>query len=324
MIGRLIAAVALVVAVGGKPAAARAEDAVGIAVSGDPSIRVEVSSLIATWLGQHGRRAAPDAVPAATVGTVGDCFVIQDDACARRAIEQHASSSTVVYVGTELSSDPAGRVITLHLHWIAKDQQTVMESTTCTACTSDQLRTHVARLMAAVVPAATSQPTGVTSSPSTEPDGPAGDGIAFGVELGEPTAATAGWFAGKLGLTAAIGTGTRAGLGPALHAEARYEVTRLSGQFPLRVGAGGRYYHHGYQPFSIDELPDSHYGVRAVIEISMIRGPLQLYAELAPGVDLKRTRSCTLASGVDTVCPHAQSTPLFINLAIGARWFAIR
>jgi hypothetical protein len=51
---------------------------------------------------------------------------------------------------------------------------------------------------------------------------------------------------------------------------------------------------------------------------------MQLYAELAPGIDFHRTASCTLASGPYTVCPHAQDRPLFVQLVVGARWFLSR
>lgn len=148
-------------------------------------------------------------------------------------------------------------------------------------------------------------------------------GIAFGVELGSPTSATAGWFKGKLGLTGAIGTGTLGGVGLSLHAEARYDLRKVD-RFQLRAGGGLRYYHHGYDPVSIDEIPDSHYGLRAIVELGMDRGPLQLYAELAPGLDFKRTNSCSLVEGVDSICPHSQKAPWFVNIVVGARWFALR
>ena len=72
---------------------------------------------------------------------------------------------------------------------------------------------------------------------------------------------------------------------------------------------------------SFDEIPDSHYGIRASVSVALERRSMQVYAELAPGVDLKRTPSCTLADGPNTICPHAQDGPLFVQLVIGARWF---
>lgn len=146
-------------------------------------------------------------------------------------------------------------------------------------------------------------------------------GLAVGLEVGEPASVTVGWWAGRFGVSGALGTGTRAGLGVSAHVDLQLEVARVGPTVPIRVGLGGRYYHHGYEPMSLDELPDAHYGIRASAAIALERGPLELYAEAAPGVDLRRTASCSLARGPDSICPHAQAAPLFLQLVLGARWF---
>lgn len=181
---------------------------------------------------------------------------------------------------------------------------------------------------ALVVAAASARAQAPTTAPtaSATADTPASpqQGIAVGVELGEPTSATIGWWSGKLGVSGALGTGTAAGVGLSLHADVQVEAARLAPKIPVRLGLGGRYYHHGYEPMSFDEVPHSHYGIRATVALAYERGAMQLYAELAPGVDVHRTASCTLASGPYTVCPHAQDRPLFVQLVVGARWFLSR
>ncbi|MCE9577423.1 MAG: hypothetical protein K8W52_30015 [Deltaproteobacteria bacterium] len=175
-----------------------------------------------------------------------------------------------------------------------------------------------------VVASAVAPAEGALAAPAAPPTA-ARTGLAFGVEAGEPTAATIGWFTHGLGATVAIGTGTRAGLGLQLRADLSYQPTilaRLGGMtVPLVVGAGVRYYHHGYQPASIDELPDTHVGVRASLAIGLDRDHLRVYAEAAPGLDVYRSPSCTLQSGVHSICPHAQESPLFVQVVLGARWF---
>jgi hypothetical protein len=146
-------------------------------------------------------------------------------------------------------------------------------------------------------------------------------GLAVGVELGEPAALTVAWYRGALGFAAGLGTGTFAGAGVSMHAGLELVVARLAPHVPVRVGLGGRYYRHGYDPMSIDEIPDTHLGIRAAAAVALERGPLQLYAELAPGLDVRRTQSCTLASGPDSICPHAQDSPVFLQAVVGARWF---
>ncbi len=161
-----------------------------------------------------------------------------------------------------------------------------------------------------------------SATATTTPEPPrAQHGLAVGVEVGEPTSATVAWLAGKLEVAAAIGTGTRAGVGLSLHADAQLEIARIGPRMPLRIGVGARYYHHGYSAMSFDELPDSHVGVRVPVSLAYELGALQLYLELAPGVDVYRSASCSLASGPYSICPHAQERPLFVQLVIGARWF---
>jgi hypothetical protein len=146
-------------------------------------------------------------------------------------------------------------------------------------------------------------------------------GLAVGVEAGNPTSATLAWFHGGLVVDGAIGTGTLSGPGLSLHVDVQTVVHALSPALSLRVGLGARYYHHGYQAMSLDEVPDSHEGLRAPITLAYHAGATELYAEVAPGVDVHRSASCTLASGPNSICPHAQERPLFVQLVVGARWF---
>jgi len=152
---------------------------------------------------------------------------------------------------------------------------------------------------------------------STEP----ATGPALGVEAGDPTSVTAAWLGRGFGVDAAIGSGTLAGPGLSLHADVLAVVHHLAPAMPLIVGLGVRWYHHGYQPMSIDEVPDSHVGIRAPIAVGWQTGRVLVYAEVAPGIDVMRTRSCTLADGPDSICPHAMERPLFLDFAVGVRWF---
>lgn len=145
-------------------------------------------------------------------------------------------------------------------------------------------------------------------------------GLAIGVALGEPSAVTARYTVvpDQLHVDAAVGTGTLAGLGPELHAGVALQPARA---LPFYVGLGVRYYHHGYAPGSTDELPDDHVGVRAAVGATFaLSDKLGLFGEVAPGYDVYRTDSCSLMSGVDSVCPHAQSSRAFVQVMAGVRW----
>lgn len=161
-----------------------------------------------------------------------------------------------------------------------------------------------------------------------EPD-PRPTGVAVGLEVGEPVAATARWVGvgGLLGVGAALGTGTRSGVGLSTHVDVTVTpavVMRASSTAVLvHVGAGLRYYRHGYDAMSVDEVPDAHLGVRGVVGLDVVLASprLELYLEAAPGYDVDRTASCTLASGVDSVCPHAAASRAFVDVVLGARWY---
>lgn len=150
---------------------------------------------------------------------------------------------------------------------------------------------------------------------------PAPAGLAIGVEAGEPSSATVAFFAGRLGGQLAVGSGTWMGPGLSLHADALAEVARLAPALALRAGLGLRWYDQHYAPASADELPSQNLGIRASLAIAYRRPALELYAELAPGVDVHRTASCTLADGPMSICPHAMERPIFLDVVVGARWY---
>lgn len=164
-------------------------------------------------------------------------------------------------------------------------------------------------------------PIATSTTAATDERSPTPRGLALGIELGEPTSGTIAYYMDRLVLAAAVGSGTLAGPGLAMHVDVQLVLANLGDGIPLRAGLGARYYHHGYEPSSIDEVPDSHYGARASLAIALQRGPVEIYAEAAPGVDAKRTTSCTLASGANSICPHAMERPFFLQLVLGARWF---
>lgn len=180
------------------------------------------------------------------------------------------------------------------------------------------------RALSASAAASAAGTTSSTTASATDSPPPSLQGLALGVELGEPTSATVAWFADRFVIAGAIGSGTLAGPGLSIHLDGQLVVTQLSPEIALRAGLGGRYYHHGYEPSSTDEIPDSHYGVRGSLAIALHRGPLEVYFEAAPGIDVKRTTSCTLASGANSICPHAMEHPFFLQLVLGARWFLTR
>ncbi len=168
---------------------------------------------------------------------------------------------------------------------------------------------------------------GPVSADRAPADRPLPSGLAFGVELGEPSSVTVRFApgAGRIGGVAAVGTGTWFGPGLSVRAEATYAAATLARRarfaVPLHVGIGVRHHRHHYAPASMDELPDAHTSVLASATLALAFERVELYVEAAPGYDLARTSSCSLISGASSVCPHAQESDLFVELFAGARWY---
>ena len=273
----------------------------------------QLASPVGQWFQSHGREVVPSGLSKELIDTLRDCFVIEDPGCARGVVERSAKASTVAYV----TVDPDKGGVTTY--WLVKGQAPASRHEPCPACTDAMLRDHVIASLAQLSGLSIASPTASTPTPRRAPT--TRGGFAIGVELGEPTAATAAWFRDRVSVFGGFGTGTFGGPGLSLEVGAQLVVVELADRVPLRVGLGGRLYHHGYDLMSIDELPDTHYGLFGSINLAVDRGPLQLYAQLAPGVDVALTRSCTLERGPATVCPHAQEAPVFVHFAVGMRWF---
>lgn len=291
-------------------------DTVGV-VTDDPQLALAVG----TWLSSHGKTVVAAALPDNMTGTLQDCFVIEDAGCAQGVVEKHATSDAIVFITIDRAKE-----VTVATHWIVKGQAPVSRRGTCAACTDATLRDHAINDLAQLTSLSKVPNVGTSKPPPASPRVAAPPrrerrGLAIGAELGEPTTGTAAWFFGKISVSAALGTGTFEGAGVAFHITGLYEVTELAPRVPLRVGLGTRFYHHGYEKMSIDELSHDHQGVFASASVALERGPLQIYAQLAPGIDVTRTRSCTFARGPDTICPHSQSAPVFVHFVVGARWF---
>ncbi len=288
--------------------AARAET---VAIVADEPL----ASSVGQWFAAHGREVVPSGLSTELVNTLHDCFVIEDPGCARGIVERSAKASSVAYV----TIDPGtGDVAT---YWLVKGQEPTSRHESCPDCAAASLRDHVIANLAQLTSLSIAAPMASNPTPRRTPEPTARDGLAIGVELGEPTAATAAWFRDSVSLYGNLGTGTVGGPGLSFEVGAQLIIVELAHHVPLRVGLGGRLYHHGYDLMSIDELPDTHYGLFGSVNVALDRGPLQLYAQLAPGLDVARTRSCTLERGPSTVCPHAQEAPVFIHFAVGVRWF---
>lgn len=122
-------------------------------------------------------------------------------------------------------------------------------------------------------------------------------------------------------VSAGIGTGLFDRLGFAVDAEVTAELAL--GPVDLSLGGGGRYERHRFAPASLDETGgDTHAGLRAVAAAGWRPlARLEIFGEAAGDYDAYRSSSCTLLSGVDSVCPHDAESRFGVQLAVGARYW---
>jgi hypothetical protein len=183
-------------------------------------------------------------------------------------------------------------------------------------------------LLAAVLGATSAQPA-LAEPDSNQAGARSLGGLGLGVEVGEPSSLTVGYMMSELGLggSVSVGSGILAGSGLSLRADVTWIPLVLrrtsSVRIPLRVGIGGRYYNHSYEPMSVDEINDEHAGLRVAIGtgLALMNAGVEVYGEIAPGYDLWRSDSCNLASGALSVCPHALSSRGFVQGVVGVRYF---
>ncbi len=130
--------------------AARAEE-VGVVVTGEATMQPQLVAQIEGWLKKRGHQLVPAPMSPDAVNTLVDCFVIEDEACARRVIEARGKARAVVYARVDIQ--PGGdleKTVTVLAYWFEKGRPAVAERRFCERCADPTLRTTVDELMVAL------------------------------------------------------------------------------------------------------------------------------------------------------------------------------
>ncbi len=130
--------------------AARAEE-VGVVVTGEATMQPQLVAQIEGWLKKHGHQLVPAPLSPDAVNTLIDCFVIEDEGCARRVIEKRAKAKAVVYARVDIQ--PGGdleKTVTVLAYWFEKGQPAVAERRFCERCNEPSLRKTTDELMIAL------------------------------------------------------------------------------------------------------------------------------------------------------------------------------
>jgi len=141
-------------------APAAAEREVGIVVTGEATIQPQLAAEMEIWLSKHGHQLVSSPLPPDAINTVIDCFVVDDEDCARGVVEKRSRSPSLVYAHADVQagSTAMDHDVTLTAYWFEKGRKAVRQTRTCSRCNDQRLKTTTDELMADL--ASTGQKTG--------------------------------------------------------------------------------------------------------------------------------------------------------------------
>jgi hypothetical protein len=150
------------------PRLAHAEQ-VGVVVTGEATMQPQLVKSLETWLKSQGHELVGSPLPPDAINTLVDCFVIEDEGCARGVIEKRAKSKVVVFARVDVQAGgDLDKTVTLTAYWFEKGEKAVSARKFCERCTDATLTTTANDLLVSLAKAAP-HPTGkvkVTSTPA--------------------------------------------------------------------------------------------------------------------------------------------------------------
>ena len=140
-------------------ATARAEP-VGVVVTGEATMQPQLVNQLETWLKNHGYQLVATPLPPDAINTLVDCFVIEDEGCARGVIDKRGKSA-IVYARVDIQAGgDLENTVTVLAYWFANGQSAVAERRFCHRCSESTLRATTDELMQALAKAGTKKPGG--------------------------------------------------------------------------------------------------------------------------------------------------------------------
>ena len=125
-------------------------DGTGVVVLGEPTLQAPVTSMVQSWLKEHGHQLTDAALDADAQSTFVNCFVIEDLACARGVFEQRGHAASMVYVHVDLQANAKGRKLVLTGYWFVKEHDAVADKRPCAHCSDKALAKSVGAMMTAL------------------------------------------------------------------------------------------------------------------------------------------------------------------------------
>lgn len=154
---------------------------VGVVVAGEATMQPMLVRQIEGWLTKNGHTLVQNPMPADAINTLTDCFVIEDETCARAVIEKRGRTKSIIFARVELQAGgDIDKTITVTAYWFENGQKITSARRFCERCNETTLRTTADDLLAQLFKAApkalgrlrlTSNPAGATCAIDGKPAG---------------------------------------------------------------------------------------------------------------------------------------------------------
>src|ERR1044071_7841749 len=98
-------------------------DEVGVVVTGEATIQPQLSSQLESWLTKHGHQLAQAPLSPDAINTMVDCFVIEDESCARKVVDKRSKSPSLVFARIDVApgNTALDRDVAITIYWFEKD-----------------------------------------------------------------------------------------------------------------------------------------------------------------------------------------------------------
>lgn len=126
---------------------ARADDTVGLVVTGGDSLQPEVHKHLERWLKKHGYKLVADPLSEDAVTTIANCLTVGDPKCAAGVVDARGKVDTIVFAKIDVGAD---KNITFTTYWFIKGHEGISERRVCEKCSGDAWHTVADRMMGAL------------------------------------------------------------------------------------------------------------------------------------------------------------------------------
>jgi hypothetical protein len=163
-------------------AATTARADVGVVVAGEATMQPMLVRQLEGWLKKHNHTLVANPMPAEAVNTLTDCFVIEDEGCAKGVIEKRAKAKSIIFARVELQAGgDIDKTVTVTAYWFEGGQKMGSARKFCERCNESSLRATADDVMSQLMKSApqavgklklTSSPAGASCAIDGKPVSP--------------------------------------------------------------------------------------------------------------------------------------------------------